>query len=46
MKKFLRDLPNPVLTFKLYQLFIVSQSKLIKKKKKKIMILIYIYNKY
>ncbi|ORX82066.1 RhoGAP-domain-containing protein [Anaeromyces robustus] len=25
MKKFLRDLPNPVLTFKLYQLFIVSQ---------------------
>jgi len=32
MKKFLRDLPNPVLTFKLYQLFIVSQSKLIKKK--------------
>jgi len=27
MKKFLRDLPNPVLTFKLYPLFIISQSK-------------------
>jgi hypothetical protein len=25
MKKFLRDLPNPVLTFKLYPLFIISQ---------------------
>jgi len=25
MKKFLRDLPNPVLTFKLYHLFIISQ---------------------
>jgi len=25
MKKFLRDLPNPVLTFKLHQLFIISQ---------------------
>ncbi len=27
MKKFLRELPNPVLTFKLYQLFTISQSK-------------------
>jgi len=27
MKKFLRELPNPVLTFKLHQLFTISQSK-------------------
>ena len=29
MKKFLRELPIPVLTFKLHQLFIVSQSKIL-----------------
>jgi hypothetical protein len=27
LKKFLRDLPDPLLTFKLHRLFIVSQSK-------------------
>jgi len=26
MKKFLRDLPDPLLTFKLHRLFVVSQS--------------------
>ena len=28
LKKFLRELPDPLLTFKLYRLFIISQSKL------------------
>jgi hypothetical protein len=28
LKKFLRELPDPLLTFKLHRLFIVSQSKL------------------
>jgi len=27
LKKFLRDLPDPLLTFKLHRLFVVSQSK-------------------
>jgi hypothetical protein len=27
LKKFLRELPEPLLTFKLYKLFLVSQSK-------------------
>src|SRR5690349_15235566 len=30
LKKFLRDLPDPLLTFKLHRLFVVSQSKLIR----------------
>lgn len=29
LKKFLRDLPDPLLTFKLHRLFVVSQSKFI-----------------
>jgi hypothetical protein len=37
MKKFLRDLPNPVLTFKLYQLFIVSQKASTEENSKKIL---------
>lgn len=28
LKKFLRELPEPLLTYKLYKLFVVSQSKL------------------
>jgi hypothetical protein len=28
LKKFLRELPDPLLTFKLHRLFVVSQSKL------------------
>jgi hypothetical protein len=27
LKKFLRDLPDPLLTFKLHRLFVTSQSK-------------------
>jgi len=37
MKKFLRDLQNPVLTFKLYQLFIVSQKASTEEKSMKIL---------